>query len=92
MYSVSSFVRAVSGAASWRIPLAIQIFPGLLLAVGAFVLPPSPRLMIIQGDYDGALQVLARLRRRRVEDELLQVSCTFLFRYEANTIGVDRVS
>lgn len=68
------FICTVSGGASWRIPLAIQIFPGVLLAVGAFVLPPSPRLMIIQGDYDGALQVLARLRRRPNEDELLKVS------------------
>lgn len=29
--------------------------------------------MIIQGDYEGALEVLARLRRRHVEDELLQI-------------------
>lgn len=60
----------MSGSASWRIPLAIQLVPGIILGLGCFVLPPSPRLLTFQGKADEALQSLTRLRLRRLEDEL----------------------
>ena len=50
------------GSPSWRIPLAIQLIPGIILALGSIYLPPSPRLLVLQGRYDEALQSLARLR------------------------------
>ena len=52
----------VPGSFSWRIPLAIQLIPGIILALGTIYLPPSPRLLVLQGRYDEALQSLARLR------------------------------
>ena len=50
-------------------PLAIQILPALILAFGSLVLPPSPRLLVIQGKANEALRALARLRLRSREEE-----------------------
>ena len=62
---------------SWRIPLGIQLIPGILLGLGCLALPPSPRLLVAQGRIDEALTSLARLRLRspaeRSTDPLLQV-------------------
>jgi len=56
------FTRSLPCSFSWRIPLAIQLIPGIILALGTIYLPPSPRLLVLQGRYDEALQSLARLR------------------------------
>ncbi|KAI0796273.1 hypothetical protein BC629DRAFT_1592504 [Irpex lacteus] len=71
------FTREMPGGASWRIPLAIQIGPAVLLAVGSFLLPASPRLLVAHGRYTDALRALAKLRRRTPHeidgDPLLQI-------------------
>lgn len=67
----------MNGSSSWRIPLGIQIIPGVLLAVGALFLPPSPRLLVAHGRNEEALMSLAKLRLRTPDevdaDPLLQV-------------------
>ncbi|KAL1984892.1 hypothetical protein VTN96DRAFT_8551 [Rasamsonia emersonii] len=46
----------------WRIPLAIQIPPAILLAVGCwFWVPPSPRWLVAQDRHECAREVLTRL-------------------------------
>ncbi|KAI1107909.1 putative sugar transporter [Jackrogersella minutella] len=46
----------------WRIPLAIQVVPALVLAVGCWTwVPPSPRWLVAEERYECALEVLARL-------------------------------
>ena len=62
---ITSYVK-VTGSSSWRTPLAIQLIPGILLAVGCLILPPSPRLLVLHGRFDEALAVLGRLRGRPV--------------------------
>ena len=68
---------AVAGSLSWRIPLGLQLFPGILLGLGAFVLPASPRLLVLQGRREEALLSLAKLRLRPLSeastDPLIQV-------------------
>jgi hypothetical protein len=68
----------VPNSLSWRIPLGIQLIPGIVLAIGCFFLPPSPRLLVLQGRNDDALASLAKLRLRTLEeaksDPLVQVS------------------
>jgi hypothetical protein len=64
---------AVPSSASWRIPLGLQIFPGVLLSLGCFFLPPSPRLLVLRGKLEEALRSLSRLRRRPIDDPALQV-------------------
>ncbi|EIM90835.1 uncharacterized protein STEHIDRAFT_72465 [Stereum hirsutum FP-91666 SS1] len=69
--------RNLPGAISWRLPLGLQLVPGVLLGLGAFTLPSSPRLLVYQGKRDEALASLAKLRLRTLEeaetDPLLQI-------------------
>ncbi|CAA7263052.1 unnamed protein product [Cyclocybe aegerita] len=69
--------REYEGSASWRIPLGLQIIPGLILCAGCYFLPPSPRLLVLHGQYEDALRSLARLRMRTEEeakgDALVQI-------------------
>ncbi|KAI0089245.1 hypothetical protein BDY19DRAFT_944872 [Irpex rosettiformis] len=71
------FTRNIPGSASWRIPLAIQIGPAVLLAIGSLLLPASPRLLVTHGRHTDALRALAKLRRRTPHeidgDPLLQI-------------------
>ena len=68
---------AVPSSASWRIPLALQFIPGVSLCLGCFLLPPSPRFLVLRGRVDDAMASLARLRLRTPEeaahDPLVQV-------------------
>ncbi|KAF7288772.1 MFS domain-containing protein [Mycena indigotica] len=62
---IGFFTRNIPGSASWRIPLGVQIGPGVLLAFGAlFLLPASPRLLVLKGKYDEAEASLVKLRGR----------------------------
>ncbi|EMD32938.1 hypothetical protein CERSUDRAFT_118367 [Gelatoporia subvermispora B] len=74
---VGFFTRNVDGSNSWRIPLGIQLGPGLLLAFGCVFLPPSPRLLVKRGRNEQALRSLAKLRLRSTEesarDPLIQI-------------------
>ncbi|KAJ2912167.1 hypothetical protein MD484_g8244, partial [Candolleomyces efflorescens] len=56
--------RNLEGSASWRIPLGVQIGPGVVLALGCLVLPPSPRWLVLRGREGEALRSLAKLRMR----------------------------
>lgn len=69
--------RSIPGPMSWRIPLGIQIIPGIILGLGCLILPPSPRWLVLKGRDEDALKSLARLRMRTPEemesDSLLQI-------------------
>lgn len=79
----------VPGSSSWRIPLAVQLIPGILLGIGSLRLPPSPRLLILKGDYTAGEEALKRLRmedKDDTEDEVLErlvrVRCSFAAFYK----------
>ncbi|KFY11192.1 hypothetical protein V491_07321 [Pseudogymnoascus sp. VKM F-3775] len=57
---------------SYRIPLAIQFLPALILAGGLFVLPESPRYFVKKGKLVDAAAVLARIRGQPVDSEYIQ--------------------
>src|SRR6266702_1604451 len=67
----------VTGSLSWRLPLGLQLIPGILLGLGAFALPDSPRLLVLHGKREAALASLAKLRLRTLAeartDPLVQV-------------------
>ncbi|KAJ2723135.1 hypothetical protein GGI07_002838 [Coemansia sp. Benny D115] len=52
----------IDSDASWRIPMGIQIVPGLILFVSMFFMPYSPRWLIDNDRNEEAHTVLARLR------------------------------
>ncbi|KAJ6036514.1 hypothetical protein N7540_000793 [Penicillium herquei] len=70
--------------AAWRIPLALQCLPSLILATGAFFLPYSPRWLMNQGREEEALKVLGKLRRvpetdYRLRSEFLEIKAARMF-------------
>lgn len=48
--------------ASWRIPLAIQIVPALILGIGMLFYPDSPRWLLLQERDEEAIATLSRIR------------------------------
>ncbi|KAK6373981.1 hypothetical protein LTS17_007951 [Exophiala oligosperma] len=61
------FVNA-SGS-QWRVPLAIQCVPTVLLAAGVYFLPESPRWLINKDRHDDALKSLVRLHRSKADPD-----------------------
>jgi MFS family permease len=55
----------IKGDGEFRVPLAIQIIPGVFLLAGMFVLPYSPRWLAKQGRTDEARDTLVRLHGGR---------------------------
>lgn len=58
---------------AWRLPLIIQGIPAVILAVGVWFLPFSPRLLVNHGRDEEAVQTLSRLRRMPSDDPLIQI-------------------
>ncbi|KAJ7194881.1 general substrate transporter [Mycena pura] len=82
---IGFFTRNMPGSASWRIPLGVQIGPGIVLALGAlFLLPASPRLLVLKGRCHEAEASLVKLRGR--DDALTKVELLEM-RVEATLIA-----
>lgn len=58
--------------ASYRVPIALQMLWALILAVGLFFLPESPRYFVKRGRIDRAADVLGRLRGQPRDSEFVQ--------------------
>ena len=57
---------------SYRIPIAIQMLWALILGVGLFLLPESPRYYVKKGNLEKATHVLTRLRGEPEGSEYIQ--------------------
>ncbi|KAF3762041.1 general substrate transporter [Cryphonectria parasitica EP155] len=58
---------------AWRLPLIIQGVPAIVLAVGVWFLPYSPRWLVGHNRKEDALQTLSRLRGAPIDDQLIQI-------------------
>lgn len=56
---------------SYRIPIGLQMLWALILAVGLFILPESPRYFVRKGQLDKAANVLARVRGQPKDSEYI---------------------
>jgi MFS family permease len=67
----------------WRIPLAIQILPALVLAIGCWSwVPPSPRWLASQDRHECAREVLIRLHgTEAAEIEMLEIMGSIEFEH-----------
>ncbi|QKX59670.1 uncharacterized protein TRUGW13939_06810 [Talaromyces rugulosus] len=57
----------------WRFPIAFQIFFGIIIIVGMFFLPDSPRYLIAQGKMEQGELVLAALNGCEINDHQTQI-------------------
>ncbi|KAI7898554.1 general substrate transporter [Cokeromyces recurvatus] len=60
----------ISTNASWKIPIGCQLVPGLLMLIGLYFIPESPRWLIYKDRNDEALKILARLRSHGNEHDV----------------------
>lgn len=60
----------------WRFPLALQVVPALVLAMGMFFLPESPRFLIEKGRYSEARNILHRLHFDGTNADWVEVEYT----------------
>nr|XP_036574323.1 MFS sugar transporter [Colletotrichum truncatum]XP_036582396.1 MFS sugar transporter [Colletotrichum truncatum]KAF6780735.1 MFS sugar transporter [Colletotrichum truncatum]KAF6791100.1 MFS sugar transporter [Colletotrichum truncatum] len=75
--------------AAWRLPLALQCVPSLVLAAGTFYLPYTPRWLLMKDREEDALATLVRVRRTpphdpRVRIEILEIMAAVQFDHETN--------
>ncbi|KAG6873930.1 hypothetical protein C0995_008969 [Termitomyces sp. Mi166 len=59
--------------AAWRLPLALQLVPAIILGVGILFMPFSPRWLVNQGRDNEALAVLSRARGLPADSDLVQL-------------------
>lgn len=59
-------------SAAWRIPLALQLIPAIILCVGSWFLPYSPRWLMLVNKEEECLAVLARLRKQDASSPAVQ--------------------
>ncbi|KAF8854257.1 sugar transporter [Acephala macrosclerotiorum] len=76
--------------AAWRLPLALQCLPSMILAAGTFFLPYSPRWLMSKGREEEVMSTLCRLRRvpatdPRVKLEFLDIKAACIFDSESVT-------
>ncbi|KAI0327848.1 general substrate transporter [Cubamyces sp. BRFM 1775] len=82
---------ASQSEASWRVALALQLVPAIILGAGVLFMPFSPRWLVNNGRDDEALQVLSRARRLApdsdlVQIEFLEIKAQYLFEKETSAI------
>lgn len=68
----TNYISKINSVA-WRLPLAIQAVPALGLAVACFFIPYSPRWLLAQGRDEEALAVLAWVRKRSTDEEIVRL-------------------
>ncbi|KAF8755637.1 Permeases of the major facilitator superfamily [Rhizoctonia solani] len=59
--------------AAWRIPLALQLVPALILGIGVIFMPYSPRWLVAQGRDEEAIKVLCMTRELPADSDIIQI-------------------
>ncbi|KAI0070423.1 sugar transporter [Panus rudis PR-1116 ss-1] len=77
--------------AAWRLPLALQLVPALVLGFGILFMPFSPRWLVNQGRDEEALQVISSNRNLPpdsdlVQIEFLEIKAQYLFEKETSAV------
>ncbi|KAI5955659.1 hypothetical protein KGF54_001161 [Candida jiufengensis] len=64
MFYISYGLGKINGVASFRIAWGIQIVPGLILLLGCFIIPESPRWLAKQGQWDKAEFIVSKIQAK----------------------------
>ncbi|KAM3423967.1 hypothetical protein BST61_g1360 [Cercospora zeina] len=70
-YAVNQTIPS-SGQTQWIVPIGLQLLPGLLLAVGIFWCPESPRYYVKKDRWEDAAKTLSWIRNLPQEHEYIQ--------------------
>ncbi|KAK4151691.1 general substrate transporter [Chaetomidium leptoderma] len=89
---VDNATRLRQDTGSYRIPIAVQFAWSIILIVGMFLLPETPRYLIKRGQMDKAAAALGRLRRlprdhAAVRDELAEVQANHQYEMSHGQAG-----
>jgi sugar porter (SP) family MFS transporter len=68
---VSHAIFAGTSPYQWELPVGIQLLPGVLLLLGTFFIPETPRYLTLQGQDEDAEEALSWLRRLPLKDPTL---------------------
>jgi MFS family permease len=79
--------------AAWRIPVGIQLIPAIVLGIGMFWMPYSPRWLLEKGREEEARETVAYLRSRSAESpevmlEFLEIKAEVLIEREMHEIRI----
>ncbi|KAI0729232.1 general substrate transporter [Fomitopsis betulina] len=82
-------VGETQSEAAWRLPIALQLVPALILGFGILFMPFSPRWLVNNGREEEALAVLSRARglppnSDLVQIEFLEIKAQYLFEEETS--------
>lgn len=64
MFLIGFGMSHVDGKASFRVSWGIQIVPGLIMLIGLFFIPESPRWLAKQGYWEDAEEIVARIQAK----------------------------
>ena len=80
MITIGIFLMFLSNAAlehtgQWRLMLGVLLIPSLIMLIGTFTLPESPRWLALKGRFDDAKDTLNKIRSNKdeVEFELAEI-------------------
>ena len=57
---------------SYRIPIAVQFLWAIILAIGLFLLPESPRYFVKKGKLEKAAKALSEVRGQAIDSDYIQ--------------------
>lgn len=78
---IGVFGSFAAGNAAWRIPLGLQCLPAIILIIGLFWLPESPRWLVQHGKYEEAHAVI-----RKLHEDTIGIDNTEFYEKEFNQI------
>ncbi|KAJ4029065.1 hypothetical protein NW756_006185 [Fusarium oxysporum] len=62
----------VGGAVAWRLPIAAQTLPAILISIVLFGLPETPRYLMARGNVEEAIVVMCQVYNLSADDESVQ--------------------
>ncbi|WP_224400673.1 sugar porter family MFS transporter [Corynebacterium poyangense] len=76
-YIVAWFLRSLDHTIAWRLMLALAAVPAIVLFLGVWRLPESPRFLVKNGELELAKTVLGQIREPNlIEKELQEIQTT----------------
>ncbi|KAF9884235.1 sugar transporter-like protein [Aspergillus nanangensis] len=68
----------VEQSVQWRFPVALQVLFALIVAVGALMLPDTPRWFVMRGHHKEACEVLGRLKNEAPDSDAVLTEFNFM--------------